>query len=133
MAAAASPTVRPTLAGHELARVAAHRGPRPLPGPRSLMALCPCGLVQTDLDPAGELLLGGESIVRDGDPARSHGAIGAHDRGLGTGDVEELVVSCGVDADEQVAVTAGRDDHAVVHQERQAAEHRPFTHWAVVG
>src|SRR3712207_2796379 len=79
-------------------------------------------VTQVDLDPECELIIGGEAIGRDSDPARSHRTVGPHDRGPGTGNGEELVAPSGIHADQQAAVSAGRDDHAVVHHERQAAE-----------
>lgn len=61
-----------------------------------------------------------------------HGA-SSHRYWLCGGGFQKLFGACGLDADQQAAVSTGGDCHPASDEEGQPAEHRLFAHRRVVG
>jgi hypothetical protein len=80
-----------------------------------------------------QLVVRGEDVARDREPALRHRPPGTHLCGEGARFAEELVGPAGVDAQEQLPVTPHRDRQLPVDHERQAAEHADLADLSPVG
>jgi hypothetical protein len=79
------------------------------------------GVAEAGLDPPGQVVVAGDVVGGDAEPAGHLAAL--HHRGGGGGGGDQVVGPGGVDVDEHPALAAGADRHVAADQEREAAEH----------